>query len=115
MTPEEHEARSEKLADAIRKALGALAVGGLAGAVILRGPPAQGHWHAAMALFGGAIAALVVSLFLAKHRALRRRDAALVKGDAPAFGLLARSWTWDCAAAGLTFAGSIVLWAGFRG
>lgn len=57
-----------------------------------------------------------VSLLLAKHRELKRRDAAIAGQPDPNFtGLLWRSYTWDTISLGLFVVGSVVALAMLSG
>ncbi len=50
----------------------------------------------------------IVSIFLAQHRALKRRDAARDKQPEPEFCCLMRSWTWNTISA-ISFLVGVIL------
>lgn len=80
MTVEEHDSRSREIADTTRRYLVALNTGGVAMTFVVAGSlaaegvnPGWAIWPVAIFVFGLTISA--ISLFLAKNKALRRRNA----------------------------------------
>ena len=91
----EQEQRSRDIADTTRRYLTALNTGGVgvtfgvAGALAARGvEPRWAVWPVAIFVLGLAITG--GSLLLAKHKALKRRDAAAEEAPAPGF----KKWYW---------------------
>jgi len=100
-TVAEHEARSREVADKLRTFLIASNTGGV-GVVFAVAGTLAGHkihpsWAVVpVALFVLGLVVTAVSMLLAKHRELKRRDAAAEGKDAPDFaGFFWRSYTWD--------------------
>lgn len=97
----DHEARARAVADSLRNYLTAMNTGGIgavfaiAGTLIDRGvDPRWAAWPVALYVLGILLTGL--SLALAKHRELKRRDAAIAMRDEPNFkGFFWRSYTWD--------------------
>ncbi len=113
-TVEEHEKRSQDLADTTRRIVVTLNGGGVgvvfsvAGTLAARGVPANwAIWP--VALFVSGLLFTGVSLFLAKHRELNRRDAAKAKEDEPEkfHRWYWRSFTWDLVAFALSGIGAV--------
>lgn len=104
-TVEAHEKRSQEIADTTRRVVVTLNSGGIglvftvAGTLITRGTPAR--WALLpVGLFVIGLLFTGVSLFLAKHRELERRDAAEQNKDEPEHfkKWYWRSFTWDLVA-----------------
>lgn len=97
----DHEARARAVADSLRNYLTALNTGGIgavfaiAGTLIDRGvDPRWAIWPIVFYVVGILLTGL--SLAFAKHRELKRRDAAIALREAPDFtGFFWRSYTWD--------------------
>ena len=113
----EHEKRSREIADTTRRLLIGINTGGIGASFAMAGSLAAQKvapgWAAVPASFF--VAGLVVSgvsLFLAKYREIKRRDAAAVRQAPPNFkSLYWRSFTWDAIALALFVAGCIAgLW-----
>jgi hypothetical protein len=110
----DHEKRSREIADTIRRFLVAVNTGGIGVsfgvAGFLAGQKVSPGWTAwPVAFFVGGLIVTAGSLVLAKHRELKRRDAALAKESEPEFKKWYwRSFTWDLVALAFFVAGSIV-------
>lgn len=97
----EHEARSREVADTLRRFLIAVHTGGigalLAVASSLTGQNIHPEWaFLPVSVFVGGLVIIGVSLLLAKHREVKRRDAVRNGEEMPDFlGVLWRSQTWD--------------------
>lgn len=110
---QDHERRSRDIADTTRRFLVAMNTGGvgvtfaLAGAMVPHGV-APGWAVPPVGVFSGGLLVTLLSLFLAKHRELRRRDAVRKGEPLPSFGRLKASYTWDIAAAVLFAVGALV-------
>jgi hypothetical protein len=111
---EKHEERSQKIADTLRALLTALATAGIGAAYAVSGQmTSRSLWLGAMASFVVSLACVVRSWFVAKDRALRRRDASLGPGTVPqpTFKKWSwkASWLWDTLAAWALIVGAILL------
>jgi hypothetical protein len=113
----DHEKRSREIADTTRRLLIAVNTGGIGASFAMAGSLAvhkvNPGWAAVPASFF--VVGLVVtaaSLFLAKHRELKRREAAKTNALEPDFtAWYWRSFTWDAVALGLFVVGCIAgLW-----
>jgi len=97
----EHEKRSQEVADTLRRFLVAIHTGGIgallavaASLVDRRVHPRWAFWP--VSIFVAGLVVIGVSLILAKHREIKRRDAAQRGESQPDFtGLAWRSQTWD--------------------
>jgi len=97
-----HEARSQELADSIRRFLVAVHTGGIATTFAVAASLADNHIHprwavAPIGLFAVGLFLAAMSMFLAQHRELRRRDAAKAAENDPEFGQIWWSWPWNWA------------------
>ncbi len=95
MSIEEHDSRAREIADTTRRYLVALNTGGVAMTFAVAGSlaaervnPGWAAWPAGVFILGLTISA--VSLFLAKHKALKRRDAAVKNDTLPDYS----AWYW---------------------
>lgn len=95
MTVEDHENRAREIADTTRRYLIALNTGGVAMLFAVASSlaaedvnPGWATWPAGIFILGLTISA--ASLFLAKHKALKRRDAAAKNGTLPDYS----AWYW---------------------
>lgn len=113
-TAEEHEKRSQEIADTTRRVVVTLNSGGIglvfavAGTLTTHGIPAR--WALLpVGLFVFGLLLTGISLFLAKHRELKRRDAAKEGKDEPEHFKKRywRSFTWDLVAFGFFGLGAI--------
>jgi len=110
---ERQEDRSQKSADALRAMLTALATAGIGASVALRETARFNLWYFAAIAFAVSLLFVLVSWFLVKHRALKRRDAAKKNGGKePTFPENQRSWYWDRRAAYLLGVGVLLLGIG---
>jgi hypothetical protein len=110
-----HEERSQKIADQLRAALLALATAGVGAAYAVSDRVAdRRYWIVAAGAFVLSLACIIRSWFVAKHRALKRRDAARAKEAMPEFTPWGRksSWLWDSLGACVLIAGAAVLAVG---
>ena len=104
MEIEENEKRSREIADTIRRYLVAINTGGIGVTFAVAGALASQKvnpgWVAwPIVFFSTGLVIVGVSLFLAKHKALKRRDAKIDNKQEPDFtSLLWRNFTWDCIA-----------------
>ena len=96
----EHEKRSQEIGDSIRVFLTGLNTGGIAVTLAIASGLKNGDnqkwtlWP--IQLFIAGLLIIGVSLFLAKHRELKRKDAVKKNEAEPDFtGLFWRSYTWD--------------------
>src|SRR3989338_7619831 len=104
-TVAEHEKRSQEIADTTRRIVVTLNSGGIglvfavAGTLTTHGAPA-GWALLPVGLFLVGLLFTGVSLFLAKHRELKQRDAAKIGEDEPEYlkNWYWRSFTWDLVA-----------------
>jgi hypothetical protein len=113
---EKHEERSEKVADQLRATLVTLAIGGVGAAYAVSDRVVhRSYWIIAAGAFVLCLACIIRSWFVAKHRALKRRDAARAKKAMPRFAPWGRksSWFWDSLGACALIAGAAVLAIGF--
>lgn len=109
----DHEKRSREIADMIRRFLVAINTGGIGAAFGVAGSladekinPGWAAWPVAFFIAGLVVTA--ISLFLAKHREIKRRDAACADQPEPNFkGWLWRSTTWDIVALSVFVAGAV--------
>jgi len=97
-----HEARSQELADSVRRYLVAAHTGGIATTFAFAGSLVANHVHprwaiTPVALFAVGLVLAGISMLLAQHREMKRRDAAKANDADPTFGLLWWSWTWNWA------------------
>lgn len=97
----EHDSRSREVADTLRRFLVAIHTGGIGALLAVASSLAEQHLHPKWAfwpvlLFVGGLVVVGASLLLAKHREIKRRDAARKGEPEPDFtGLFWRSQTWD--------------------
>jgi hypothetical protein len=97
----DYETRSQQIADSLRTHLVAFNTGGigigLATAASLAAQCVKPNWITpATASFVVGLLLVIGSLFLQKHKALKRRDAACAEKAKPDFtGFLWRNFTWD--------------------
>jgi len=113
----DHEKRSREIADTTRRLLVAVNTGGIGASFAMAGSLA-GHkinpgWAALPAsFFMAGLVVTGVSLFLAKHRELKRGEAAKAGNPEPDFtAWYWRSFTWDAIALTLFVVGCIAgLW-----
>jgi hypothetical protein len=109
----DHEKRSREIADTTRRFLVGVNTGGIGACLAMAGSLAAHKVNPAWAvlpaaLFIAGLTAIGVSLFLAKHRELKRRNAATEKvPPLPFKRLFWRSYTWDAIALLLFVAGCI--------
>jgi hypothetical protein len=97
----DHEARARAVADSLRNYLTAMNTGGIAAVFAIAGTlysrgvdPRWAIWPIVFYVVGILLTGL--SLALAKHRELKRRDAAIAMKEPPNFtGFFWRSYTWD--------------------
>src|SRR5437870_4010959 len=109
-TADQHEERSQKVADALRAVLLVLATSGIGAAYAIGVKSAYLlAWRAAAASFVVSLACIIRSWFLAKDRALKRRDAARNNQPEPEIGPWRRSWRWDTASAWALIIGAALL------
>lgn len=109
---DKHEQRSQTIADQLRAALLALATAGIGAAYTVSDRAAdRKYWVAAAGAFVVSLAFILVSWFTAKHRALKRRDAARARKEMPEYKWrsAASSWPWDIASACALIAGASLL------
>jgi hypothetical protein len=114
--PSIHDARSQALADEIRRFLVGANTGGIATIVAFAASLAGNKVHPAWALppitfflLGVVLAAF--SALLAQNREIRRRDAAEKNVPLPPFNFLQWSWLWNWLSLGAFVAASILgLW-----
>lgn len=98
---ERHADRADAVADSIRTHLVAFNTGGigvcLAAAASLVDSCVRPSWVIpAVAFFSAGLVAVVASLFLQRHKALKRRNAATANEVVPSFtSYLWRNFTWD--------------------
>jgi hypothetical protein len=112
-----HESRSQALADEIRRFLLAVHTGGIATVVALAASLADNGvrpiWVVvpiSLFLLGVVFAAL--SMFLAQHREIKRRDAIQKNQEPPIFRVLLWSWFWNWLSLGaFVVAALLVLWS----
>ena len=113
----DHESRAREIADTTRRLLVGINTGGIGAAFAMAGSlathkvnPAWAAWPAAFFIAG--LVTTGVSLLLAKHRELKRRDAVEAGKQPPDFtALFWRSFTWDALALLLFVAGCVAgLW-----
>ena len=95
-----HETRSQELADSVRRYLVAAHTGGIATTFALAGSLATSHIHPRwaflpVAVFAAGLVLAGISMLLAQHREIKRRDAAKANEPDPEFGLLWWSWVWN--------------------
>jgi hypothetical protein len=114
-TVAEHEKRSQEIADTTRRVVVTLNGGGIgvvfsvAGTLVAKGVDA-GWAIPPVAIFVVGLLFTGLSLFLAKHRELKRRDAAKADEDEPKKfkKWYWRSFTWDLVAFAFFGAGALV-------
>lgn len=97
-----HETRSQELADSVRRYLVAAHTGGIATTFAFAGSLVTNHVHprwafAPVAVFTSGLLLAGISMLLAQHREMRRRDAAKANEPDPAFGRFWWSWIWNWA------------------
>ena len=115
-TVAEHEKRSQEIADTTRRVLVTLNGGGIAVVFTIAGTLAKDDVNASWAIkpvafFVAGLLITVISLLLAKHRELKRRDAAAEGKDDPEKfkkKLYWKSFTWDFMTLSLFGIGAIV-------
>lgn len=95
-----HEARSQELADSVRRYLVAAHTGGIAVTFALAGSLASNHVHprwafAPVGTFTIGLILVGISMLLAQHREMKRRDARKAGDTDPSFGRLWWSWVWN--------------------
>jgi hypothetical protein len=95
-----HEARSRELADSVRRYLVAAHTGGIATTFALAGSLVDNHVHprwafVPVAVFVAGLVLAGISMLVAQHREIRRRDAAKAGEADPMFGLFWWSWVWN--------------------
>jgi len=108
-----HESRSQALADEIRRFLVTAHTGGIAAIVVLAASLAdkniQPKWAVApIVLFLLGILLAALSMFLAQHREIKRRDAEARGDPSPKFKVLLWSWVWNWLSLGLFALASII-------
>lgn len=97
----EHEKRSQEVADSLRRFLVAIHTGGIGAMLAVASSLTEQRVHPRWAfwpvlIFVVGLVVIGVSLLLAKHRELKRLDAAKANQPEPDFtGWLWRSYTWD--------------------
>ena len=108
-----HESRSQALADEIRRFLVVIHTGGIATTVAFAASLAdndvQPKWAVApiiLFLLGILLAAL--SMFLAQHREIKRRDAEEKNESPPHFRVLLWSWVWNWSSLGAFALASVI-------
>jgi hypothetical protein len=107
---DKQEQRSQKIADALRALLTALATAGIGAAYALSQTTSHALWLVSAIAFVVSLACVVRSWFVAKDRALRRRDASL--GTVPleiTKWSWKSSWLWDTFAAWALIIGAVLL------
>lgn len=95
-----HEARSQALADSVRRYLVAAHAGGITAVFALAGALSTSKIHPKWAvvpvlIFSFGLTSAGVSMLLAQHREMRRRDAVRNELAEPKFGLVWWSWLWN--------------------
>jgi hypothetical protein len=111
-----HEERSQKAADQLRAMLTALATAGMGAAYLVREQQRADLWRGSAASFSLALACVLISWFLVKHREVKRRNAKRhpeLHPDPDPFPRWKRSWTWDRLAGGFLALGVVLLGIGF--
>lgn len=109
----EHESRSRQVADTLRRFLVAIHAGGIGSLLAVASSLAAQHVHPKwvfwpVLLFVGGLVVVGASLLLAKHREIKRRDAARKGDPEPDFtGLFWRSQTWDTVSLVLFVVGAV--------
>jgi len=103
--PSAHELRSQALADEIRRFLITANTGGIATIVAfsasLIDKDVQPKWAITpITIFLLGILLAAVSMFLAQHREIKRRDADEKGEPRPHFSVLIWSWVWNCLSLG---------------
>lgn len=110
----EHEERSRSVADTLRRFLIAIHTGGIGTLFAVASALAEQRVHPLwtfwpVLIFAAGLIVVAVSLLLAKHREIKRRDAVKCGELEPDFtGLLWRSQTWDIVSLMLFVAGVVV-------
>ena len=107
-----YEVRSQKVADALRALLTALATAGIGAVYAMHGQTTVwGAWFFSGLLFLVSLGCVLRSWFVAKHRELRRREASRANQPQPEFTKWSRksSWLWDTLAAWTLFIGAALL------
>lgn len=117
----EHEKRSQEIADTTRRFLIAVHTGGI-GVTFALSSALAGHginpsWAVwPVVVFAGGLVIVGVSLMLAKHRELKRRDAAKKSKNEPDFsGFFWHSYMWDIISLFLFIMGVVVGLASIHG
>ncbi|MDH5834438.1 hypothetical protein [Luteimonas kalidii] len=95
-----HEARSQQLADSVRRYLVAAHTGGIATVLATASSLAAQQIHPRWALWPIGVFAIGlllagISMLLAQHREMKRRDAAKAGKEDPEFSFLWWSWSWN--------------------
>lgn len=109
----DHESRSRSVADTLRNFLIAVHTGGVGAMLAVASSLVEKQVHSRWAfvpviIFVSGLIVVGVSLLLAKHREIKRRDAAKNRKPEPDFtGLFWRSQTWDTISLVLFLAGAV--------
>jgi len=109
----EHEARSREVADTLRRFLVAVHTGGIGALLAVASSLTEQNIHPRWAfwpvlVFVGGLVVVGANLLLAKHREIKRRDAAKEGKTEPDFSMLLwRSQTWDTVSLVLFVAGAL--------
>ena len=108
-----HEKRSQELADSVRRYLVAAHTGGIATIFAVAGSLATNGVHPKWAIapvlaFALGLVLAGISMLLAQHREMKRRDAMKAEEPNPEFGHFWWSWTWNWASL-LTFVVAILV------
>ena len=111
-----HDTRSRELADSVRRYLVAAHTGGIATVLATATSLAAHQVHPRWALgpigvFAVGLLMAGVSMLLAQHREMKRRDAAKAGKEDPEFSFFWWSWSWNWASLAL-FVGAVTtaLW-----
>ena len=107
-----YEVRSQKVADALRALLTALATAGIGAVYAMHGQTTVWEaWFFSGLLFVVSLGCVLRSWFASKDRAIRRREASRENQPQPQFTTWSRksSWLWDTIAAWTLFTGAALL------
>lgn len=109
--PDSYKERADKIADTLRALLTTLATAGIAAAYVVGGQTAQDIWLLSATAFVVSLACVLRSWFVAKDRAIRRREASRGIESAPRFTKWGwkSSWVWDTIAAWALILGVVLL------